>query len=117
MGRELLDLFNIPASLLACGARIERQGGRNRREPVPGPYSHHGIAVTSKTALFRPARIVPGMVKNTYGTGCFMLMHTGERPVSSRAQAVDDCSMPDRPGPRVRPRRQRFVRVQWYSGS
>jgi len=42
-----------------------------------------GIAGDQQAALFGQRCVVPGMVKNTYGTGCFMLMHTGERPVDS----------------------------------
>jgi len=43
-----------------------------------------GIAGDQQAALFGQRCIVPGMVKNTYGTGCFMLMHTGAAPVRSR---------------------------------
>lgn len=43
-----------------------------------------GIAGDQQAALFGQACFSPGMAKNTYGTGCFMLMHTGEEPVSSR---------------------------------
>ena len=43
-----------------------------------------GIAGDQQAALFGQACFAPGMAKNTYGTGCFMLMHTGEAPVSSR---------------------------------
>jgi glycerol kinase len=43
-----------------------------------------GIAGDQQAALFGQRCVEPGMVKNTYGTGCFMLMHTGTRPVPSR---------------------------------
>ena len=42
-----------------------------------------GIAGDQQAALFGQRCVAPGMVKNTYGTGCFMLMNTGERPVDS----------------------------------
>ena len=42
-----------------------------------------GIAGDQQAALFGQRCVVPGMVKNTYGTGCFMLMHTGAKPVHS----------------------------------
>jgi glycerol kinase len=47
-----------------------------------------GIAGDQQAALFGQRCVVPGMVKNTYGTGCFMLMHTGEQPVVSRARLL-----------------------------
>jgi glycerol kinase len=43
-----------------------------------------GIAGDQQAALFGQACTRPGMVKNTYGTGCFMLMHTGEKPITSK---------------------------------
>ena len=43
-----------------------------------------GIAGDQQAALFGQMCTQPGMVKNTYGTGCFMLMNTGEQPVISR---------------------------------
>jgi glycerol kinase len=42
-----------------------------------------GLAGDQQAALFGQACLQPGMAKNTYGTGCFMLMHTGERPLAS----------------------------------
>jgi glycerol kinase len=82
--RELLDLFNIPASLLpavrASSGRVAETAG----SLFPARIPISGIAGDQQAALFGQRCIVPGMVKNTYGTGCFMLMHTGERPVSSR---------------------------------
>ncbi len=47
-----------------------------------------GIAGDQQAALFGQRCVAPGMVKNTYGTGCFMLMHTGERPVDSRSRLI-----------------------------
>jgi glycerol kinase len=47
-----------------------------------------GIAGDQQAALFGQRCVSPGMVKNTYGTGCFMLMHTGERPVDSHSRLV-----------------------------
>ncbi len=44
-----------------------------------------GIAGDQQAALFGQACFVPGMAKNTYGTGCFLLVHTGERAVASEA--------------------------------
>ncbi len=47
-----------------------------------------GIAGDQQAALFGQQCVTPGTVKNTYGTGCFMLMHTGERPVDSKSRLL-----------------------------
>jgi glycerol kinase len=47
-----------------------------------------GVAGDQQAALFGQACFSPGMAKNTYGTGCFLLLHTGERPVSSKHQLL-----------------------------
>ena len=49
-----------------------------------------GIAGDQQAALFGQRCVTPGMVKNTYGTGCFMLMHTGEQAGAFAQQAADD---------------------------
>ena len=80
---ELLEIFDIPESLLphvraSSGVVAETAAGLFAvRVPIAG------IAGDQQAALFGQRCVVPGMVKNTYGTGCFMLMHTGERPVPS----------------------------------
>jgi glycerol kinase len=82
--RELLELFDIPLSLLPS---VHASSG-NVADTASGLFAARipisGIAGDQQAALCGQRCIVPGMVKNTYGTGCFMLMHTGERPVSSR---------------------------------
>ena len=81
--KELLELFNIPESVLpqvhASSGMAARTAGRLFAARIPIA----GIAGDQQAALFGQRCIVPGMVKNTYGTGCFMLMHTGTRPVTS----------------------------------
>jgi glycerol kinase len=52
------------------------------------PIPIAGIAGDQQAALFGQVCTKPGMVKNTYGTGCFMLMHTGTRPIASRNNLV-----------------------------
>jgi glycerol kinase len=47
-----------------------------------------GIAGDQQAALFGQRCVTPGMVKNTYGTGCFMLMHTGGQPIRSKARLL-----------------------------
>jgi len=81
---ELLSLFNIPASMLPeVRSSSELYGVTGKI--VPGsaiPIA--GIAGDQQAALFGQMCIQPGMVKNTYGTGCFMLMHTGDKAFESR---------------------------------
>ena len=81
---ELLELLRIPASLLPRVASSSEVYG----ETAPGlfavPVPIAGIAGDQQAALFGQTCTRPGMVKNTYGTGCFMLMHTGATAVPSR---------------------------------
>ena len=81
---ELLDLLHIPAGLLPevvdSSAMVAEtaDGILDARVPIAG------IAGDQQAALFGQACHRPGMVKNTYGTGCFMLMHTGTEVVRSQ---------------------------------
>ncbi len=81
---ELLDLFDIPASILPeVKSSSEIYGSTNLLVPNQEiPIA--GIAGDQQAALFGQICTKPGMVKNTYGTGCFMLMHTGEKAVRSQ---------------------------------
>ncbi|RYY69531.1 MAG: glycerol kinase [Chitinophagaceae bacterium] len=80
---ELLDLFDIPASMLPEVRSSSEVYGytQNILTAVKIPVS--GIAGDQQSALFGQMCTEPGMVKNTYGTGCFMLMNTGDNPVQS----------------------------------
>ena len=81
--QDLLQLFDIPAAILPevkPSSRIYGVTGNiipDSRIPVAG------IAGDQQAALFGQMCTQPGMVKNTYGTGCFMLMNTGERAIKS----------------------------------
>jgi glycerol kinase len=81
---ELLQLFRVPPNMLppvraSSGVLAETATGiLAARIPIAG------IAGDQQAALFGQRCSVPGMIKNTYGTGCFMLMHTGTQPVVSR---------------------------------
>jgi glycerol kinase len=81
---ELLKLFNIPASVLPevkPSSKIYGVTGNiipDSRIPIAG------IAGDQQAALFGQLCTQPGMVKNTYGTGCFMLMNTGEKAITSK---------------------------------
>ncbi len=84
----LLDLLRVPASMLpevraSSGVVAETSGNLfAARIPIAG------IAGDQQAALFGQRCVTPGMVKNTYGTGCFMLMHTGATPIRSRAKLL-----------------------------
>lgn len=81
---ELLRLFNIPASVLPevmASSKVLGVTGNiipDSRIPIAG------IAGDQQSALFGQMCTQPGMVKNTYGTGCFMLMNTGEKAILSK---------------------------------
>jgi glycerol kinase len=81
---ELLALLRIPRALLP---RIVPSAGIvAQTEPslLGAAIPIAGLAGDQHAALFGQRCVAPGMVKNTYGTGCFMLMHTGETPMASR---------------------------------
>ena len=81
---QLLALLNIPASVLpqivpSCGVVAETEAALlGLSVPIAG------WAGDQQAALFGQACFAPGMAKNTYGTGCFMLMNTGDQPVASK---------------------------------
>ena len=80
---DLLNLFDIPASMLPDVRSSSEIYGytQNVLTAVKIPVS--GMAGDQQSALFGQMCTEPGMVKNTYGTGCFMLMNTGSKPVES----------------------------------
>jgi glycerol kinase len=69
----------LPAVMPSAGVFGETVAGR----PLPGGIPVTGIAGDQQAALFGQACVEPGMAKNTYGTGCFALLNTGERAVAS----------------------------------
>jgi glycerol kinase len=81
---ELLSLFNIPSSVLPeIKASSEVYGHVGHIVP-DSKIPIAGIAGDQQAALFGQMCTKPGMVKNTYGTGCFMLMNTGEKAFESK---------------------------------
>ncbi|MUV05972.1 glycerol kinase GlpK [Planococcaceae bacterium Storch 2/2-2] len=81
---ELLELFDIPSSLLPEVKPSSEVYVNTTAEHFFGhPVPIAGIAGDQQAALFGQACVEEGMVKNTYGTGCFLLMNTGERAVAS----------------------------------
>lgn len=79
---ELLEVFGVPRSLLPEVRSSSEVYGESRLLGAAVPIA--GIAGDQQAALFGQVCTKPGMVKNTYGTGCFMLMHTGTKPIASR---------------------------------
>ena len=81
---ELLRLFDVPREVLPRVVPSSGVVGETAGKLFAARIPIAGIAGDQQAALFGQRCITPGMAKNTYGTGCFMLMHTGGRPVSSR---------------------------------
>ncbi len=80
---ELLTLLDVPRAALADVRPSSGVFGETVAELFGEPIPIAGIAGDQQSALFGQACCRPGMMKNTYGTGCFMLMHTGESAVAS----------------------------------
>ena len=81
--QDLLDLFDIPERMLPQIVSSSEEVGNTRESLFGGAIPVAGIAGDQQAATFGQACHKPGMVKNTYGTGCFMLMHAGRHPVAS----------------------------------
>ena len=85
--KELLKIFNIPESMLP-----EVRSSSDIYGHTVGQFSPEipiaGIAGDQQAALFGQMCIEPGMVKNTYGTGCFMMMNIGTKPVKSKSRLL-----------------------------
>jgi glycerol kinase len=84
---ELLKLFDIPYNMLPEVRSSSEIYGKTAGHLAPGiPIA--GIAGDQQAALFGQMCIEPGMVKNTYGTGCFMMMNIGEKPIVSKSKLL-----------------------------
>ena len=81
---ELLALLNIPASMMPEVRSSSEVYGVTKTTLFAHEVPIGGIAGDQQAALFGQMCIEPGSVKNTYGTGCFLLMNTGEKPILSR---------------------------------
>jgi glycerol kinase len=80
---DLLHLMEIPKNILPQVRSSSEVYGHSQNILSAHNIPIAGIAGDQQAALFGQMCIQPGMVKNTYGTGCFMLMNTGEQPVFS----------------------------------
>ena len=81
---ELLELLGIPASMLPEVRSSSEVYGHTKTTLFAHEVPIAGIAGDQQAALFGQMCTTPGSVKNTYGTGCFLLMNTGEKPILSR---------------------------------
>ncbi len=82
---EILDHLGIPRAMLPEVRPSSCVYGETAPDVFGAAVPIAGDAGDQQAALFGQACFEPGMAKNTYGTGCFMLMNTGERPVRSKS--------------------------------
>ncbi|HVU25500.1 MAG TPA: glycerol kinase GlpK [Opitutus sp.] len=85
---ELLRTLRIPREVLPAVRPSSEIYGEVSAVPALRGVPIAGIAGDQQAALFGQACFRPGMAKNTYGTGCFLLLHTGEKPVASKNQLL-----------------------------
>jgi glycerol kinase len=81
---ELLGILGVPRSMLPEVRSSSEVYAETSTDVFPHPIPVAGIAGDQQAALFGQRCIEPGMVKNTYGTGCFMLLNTGTEAVPSK---------------------------------
>lgn len=81
---DLLELFNIPRAILPEVKQSSEIYGETATTLFSTKIPIAGIAGDQQAALFGQMCTTPGMVKNTYGTGCFLLMNTGKEAVESK---------------------------------
>ncbi len=86
--RDLLRLFDIPPSLLPAVYDNAAAFGATEPALFGRPIPVAGMAGDQQAATVGQACFQPGMVKSTYGTGCFVLLNTGDRPVVSRSRLL-----------------------------
>jgi glycerol kinase len=85
---KLLRLLRIPRAVLPEIRSCSEVYGEVSSIPALRGVRIAGVAGDQHAALFGQACFQPGMAKNTYGTGCFMLLNTGRKPVASRHQLL-----------------------------
>lgn len=81
---ELLRLFDIPLSMMPEVRSSSEVYGHTKSTIFAHEVPISGIAGDQQAALFGQMCVEPGAVKNTYGTGCFLLMNSGEKPIDSK---------------------------------
>jgi glycerol kinase len=113
---ELLSIFGVPRSMLPDVRPSSGRFGETAGMLYAARIPITGIAGDQQAALFGQRCVSPGMVKNTYGTGCFMLMCTGERGIASRSKLITTAACPSGQTPQYALEGSVFVAgaaVQW----
>ena len=82
--KEMLELLDIPLSMMPAVKSSSEVYGHTKTTIFAHEVPIAGIAGDQQAALFGQMCTDPGAVKNTYGTGCFLLMNTGTKPILSR---------------------------------
>lgn len=85
---ELLKMFDIPRSMMPEVRSSSEIYGHTKTTIFAHKVPIAGIAGDQQAALFGQMCIDPGMVKNTYGTGCFLLMNSGDKPIISQNNLI-----------------------------
>ena len=86
--QELLDYFGIPLSMMPDVKSSSEVYGHTTTTLFAHDVPIAGIAGDQQAALFGQLCVDPGDVKNTYGTGCFLLMNSGEKPIYSKNRLI-----------------------------
>jgi len=94
---ELLDILDVPRSLLPEVTPSSGELGTTSPEVIGARIPITGIAGDQQAALFGQAGFIPGLAKNTYGTGCFLLADTGDDRVASRNKMLVSLSAGTKP--------------------
>lgn len=118
--QEMLDLFGVPEPMLPRVVGSSEIVGTADAALFGAEIPIAGIAGDQQSALVGQACFRPGFSKNTYGTGCFFLMHTGERPVASHNRLLTTIAASTRKHPEYALEGSVFVAgaaVQWLRDS
>lgn len=86
--QELLDYFDIPKSMMPEVKSSSEVYGHTTSTIFAHSVPIAGIAGDQQAALFGQMCVEPGAVKNTYGTGCFLLMNSGDKPILSKNRLI-----------------------------
>ncbi len=96
---ELCGLLEVPSAVLPEVRPSSGAFGMTEAAVLGAPVPIAGVAGDQQAALFGQGCVEPGMVKNTYGTGCFLLMYTGAHPVRSDQGLLTTVACDARGGP------------------
>jgi len=89
---DLLKLFRIPRAMLPEVRPSSQIYGNTRKALFGAEIPIAGIAGDQQAALFGQACHEAGMAKNTYGTGCFLLLNTGDKAIASKNGLITTCA-------------------------